>query len=183
MKPTVVFLDRDGVINRDSEAYIKNWSEFALLPGSLEALCRLHETGCRCIVITNQSAIGRGIASRQNVEEIHRRLRRKVADAGGKITDILYCPHTPWDDCGCRKPEPGLILRACRRHGIEPAATAMVGDSVRDIECAVRAGCGASVLVRTGNGVSALEKLNVRGIPVQHVADDLLDAVRWMLDE
>jgi histidinol phosphatase-like enzyme len=106
-----------------------------------------------------------------------------VADAGGKITDILYCPHTPWDDCGCRKPEPGLILRACRRHGIEPAATAMVGDSVRDIECAVRAGCGASVLVRTGNGVSALEKLNVRGIPVQHVADDLLDAVRWMLDE
>jgi D-glycero-D-manno-heptose 1,7-bisphosphate phosphatase len=180
MKPSVVFLDRDGVINRDSETYVKNWSEFSFLPNSLEALRRLNENHCRCVVVTNQSAIGRGIATRADVEEIHRKMSEKVAEAGGWIEDILYCPHVPADGCRCRKPEPGLVLRACRRLGIEPAASAMVGDSARDIECALRAGCGAAVLVRTGNGVGAEGKLRQRGLTPGHVAEDLLEAALWM---
>lgn len=181
MPPSVVFLDRDGVVNRDSEAYVKNWSEFVFLPGSLEALRRLHEAGLRCIVVTNQSAVGRGIAPLRDVEDIHRNLCETVAAAGGRIADVFYCPHTPDDGCGCRKPEPGLVLRACRRHGIDPADAAMVGDSARDIECARRAGCGAAILVRTGNGPTAEGELARRKIRVDHVADDLAAAVDWLL--
>lgn len=181
MKPSVVFLDRDGVINRDSEAYVKNWSEFSFLPNSLEALRRLHENDCRCVVVTNQSAIGRGIATRADVERIHRKMSERVAEAGGRIEDIFYCPHVPADGCRCRKPEPGLVLRACRRLGIEPAASAMVGDSARDIECALRAGCGATVLVRTGNGAGAEGELRQRGLTPGHIAEDLLEAALWLV--
>jgi D-glycero-D-manno-heptose 1,7-bisphosphate phosphatase len=181
MNPSAVFLDRDGVINRDSHDYIRTWSEFAFYPGSLEALRRLHEAGCTVVVVTNQSAIARGITTEAAVEDIHRRLKGCAEAAGGPIADILYCPHGPGHGCTCRKPAPGLIRRACSRHGIDPKTSVLIGDSARDIRSARAAGCGITVLVRTGNGVSAEQELRESGEPPDHVAADLPAAVRWLL--
>ena len=118
-----IFLDRDGVINRDSSEYIKTWEEFEFLPGSLGALQRLTAEGYRIIVITNQSIIGRGWVSLETLEEIFTRMKAEIANNGGRIHDIFFCPHTPGEGCSCRKPEPGLIARAAQTHNIDISAT------------------------------------------------------------
>lgn len=178
----VVFLDRDGVINRDSPDYIKSVVEFEFLPGSREALHRLTEHGFMLVIVTNQSAVGRGWMTADALAAIHRQLCDGVRDHGGRIHDILVCPHRPNENCTCRKPRPGLILEARRRHGIDLDAAVMVGDSAKDIECASNAGVGASVLVRTGNGRQAEETLQRRGITPDGIADDLQAAVDWILN-
>ena len=177
----VVFLDRDGVINRDSPDYIKNWDEFQFLPGSLEALCLLSQAGFRLIIITNQSLIGRGMVPLTVLEETHRKLKAAVAAAGGDILDIFFCPHRPDEACDCRKPAPGLIQQACRRYGIDPADSVMIGDSVKDMLCGCNAGCGTTILVRTGNGLRAEKELAELHIRPDMVAADLLDAARYLL--
>lgn len=177
----VVFLDRDGVINRDSAAYVKSWEEFEFLPGSLAALRRLAAGGLRLIVISNQSAVNRGLVRLEALLDMHRRLQAEVAASGGCITDVFFCPHRPEEGCTCRKPLPGLVHQACRQHGIDPLQAVMIGDSARDIECARNAGCKAAVLVKTGNGINAAATLARRDIPVAHVADDLGHAADWIL--
>ena len=155
----VIFLDRDGVINHDSPDYIKSWAEYEFLPGSLEALASLSEAGYTLIVITNQSIIGRGMVPLEVLQDIHQRMRQAVAEAGGRIYDILYCPHRPDEHCDCRKPEPGLILQAQARHRIDLSEAIMIGDNAKDVECGRRAGCGATILVRTGSGPQAEKEL------------------------
>ncbi len=177
----VVFLDRDGVINRDSPDYIKSVEEFEFLPGSREALRRLAEHGFIAMIVTNQSAVGRGWLTADALAAIHQRLCADVRDAGGLIHDILVCPHRPEEACGCRKPRPGLILEAQHRHGVDLASAVMVGDSAKDIACAVSAGVGASVLVRTGNGRQTEVGLRRSGILPDCIADDLQSAVDWIL--
>jgi D-glycero-D-manno-heptose 1,7-bisphosphate phosphatase len=148
----VVFLDRDGVINRDSPDYIKRWDEFEFLPGSREAIASLTARGATCIVITNQSGVNRGLIPRSALDDIHRRMRDAIRAAGGLISDIFYCPHTPAEQCACRKPRPGLIDRACRKYAIDLATAVMVGDRARDIACGRNAGCGLTLLVTGGPG-------------------------------
>jgi len=177
----VVFLDRDGVINRDSPDYIKTWDEFQFLPGSLEALRLLSQAGFRLIIITNQSIIGRGMVPLRVLEETHRKLKAAVAAEGGDILDIFFCPHRPDEDCDCRKPAPGLIQQACRRYGIDPADSVMIGDSAKDMLCGRNAGCGTTILVRTGNGIQAEKELAELQIRPDLVAADLLDAARCLL--
>ncbi len=177
----VIFLDRDGVINRDSPNYIKCWEEFEFLPGSLEALRLLTQAGYHLILITNQSIINRGMATAEDLAHTHRRLREAVAAAGGRIFDIFFCPHQPDEHCDCRKPKPGLILQAQARHGIELARTIMIGDSGRDIRCGRQAGCGATILVRTGYKPDVEQRLAAEGLHPDAVADDLLAAARWIL--
>ncbi len=177
----VIFLDRDGVINSDSPAYIKSWAEFEFIPGSLSALRRLTAAGFTLIILSNQSAVNRGILKLETLLDIHRRLQADVAAAGGCITDIFFCPHRPEEGCACRKPLPGLLRKACNQHGIDPSQTIMIGDSVRDIECARNAGCRQALLVKTGNGLSAAATLRRRGIRVAYVAEDLRDAADWIL--
>jgi D-glycero-D-manno-heptose 1,7-bisphosphate phosphatase len=178
----VIFLDRDGVINRDSPHYIKNWDEFAFLPGSLEALNQLTREGFELIVITNQSIINRSMVPLAVLEETHRRMGQAVARTGGRLRDIFFCPHRPDESCTCRKPEPGLILQACQRYAIDAGNSIMIGDSSKDILCGRRAGCGATILVRTGNGQSAQEELAVQKIFPDAVADDLYQAARLIID-
>jgi len=178
---TTVFLDRDGVINQDSPDYIKSWAEFRFIPGSREAIARLTEKEITVIVITNQSAVNRGMVTRKILEQMHDRMRRAVADGGGRIADIFYCPHRPDENCGCRKPKPGLIRAAQRRHSLDLTRTAMVGDSAKDIRTGRAAGCGCSVLVRTGNGKRACRELEAAGERPDHVAADLDRAVSWIL--
>lgn len=177
----VVFLDRDGVINRDSPDYITGEAAFEFLPGSCEAIGRLTANGCSVVVVTNQSALGRGWLTAEGLAAIHARLAAGVREHGGRIHDILVCPHRPDEACGCRKPRPGLIAEARRRHAIDLSAAVMVGDSVRDIECGRNAGVGTVVLVRTGNGLQAEAELGRRGPPPDFIAEDLSKAVDWIL--
>ena len=155
MRPSpvrVVFLDRDGVINQDSPDYIKSWSEVRFIPGSLSGIRRLNEAGYTVIVITNQSAVHRGLIPLHELERIHRGMQEAAAAEGGRIAAVFFCPHLPDEGCPCRKPRPGLIRAAQAAYAIDMEQSVMVGDSARDIECARRAGCGRAVLVETGNG-------------------------------
>ena len=178
---STVFLDRDGVINRDSSEYIKRWADFSFLPRSIDAIARLTRGGLRIIVITNQSIIGRGWVPPSGLEDIHRRMTAAIADQGGRIDAIYFCPHHPDDGCECRKPEPGLILRARQDHGLELSRAVMIGDSAKDIACARRAGCGAAVLVKTGNYAEAQKALDNAHISPDVTADDLWAAADWVL--
>ena len=182
MLTKVVFLDRDGVINRDSPDYIKNWSEFEFLPGSISAIKHLTINGFSPLIITNQSAIGRNMISLPDLEYIHTMMKSAISSAGGEIKDIFFCPHAPDDGCDCRKPKPGMIYQARVRFEIDLSTTVMVGDSAKDIECARNAGCGQAVLVQTGNGIQAEKELADKNIFPDHIARDLFEAVRWIMD-
>ena len=178
----VVFLDRDGTINRDSADYVKSREEFEFLPGSLEAIKNLTLNGFVSIVITNQSALPRNLISLNELEFVHTMMAQTVALNGGEIKDVFYCPHMPEDDCGCRKPEPGLIYQAREKYGIDLSAAVMVGDSAKDIECARRAGCGRAVLVKSGKDDDVENELKTRQIHVDYVAKDLYEAAQWILE-
>jgi D-glycero-D-manno-heptose 1,7-bisphosphate phosphatase len=179
--PIVVFLDRDGVINRDSPDYIKSWSEFEFLPGSLEALKHLTMNGFVVMVISNQSVIHRKMISLKALEHIHDMMKQTVLSSGGEIRDIFFCPHVPEDQCDCRKPNIGLILKAEEKHRIDLKASIMVGDSAKDIECARNAGCGTVILVKTGNGALAEKQLKEKMIRPDAIVQDLLAAAHWII--
>ena len=180
-KQRVVFLDRDGVINRDSPDYIKSWSEFEFLPGSLEALKALKTHGFVVILITNQSVIQRKLVSKKGLEHIHDMMKKTVLSNGGEIKDIFFCPHIPEEECDCRKPNPGLILDAGKKYRIDLKASIMVGDSAKDVECARNAGCGTAILVKTGNGISAEKQLIEKMIRPDAIVRDLLEASHWII--
>ena len=177
------FLDRDGVINMDSPDYIKSWEEFFFIDGSLEAIRRLTQNHFQIFLITNQSMINRGMVPLPVLEQMFIKMKQEISAAGGRITDIFFCPHTPDDNCQCRKPLPGLIQQAQARYAIDMDRTFMVGDSAKDIECGINAGCHKSVLVLTGNGKEARKTLAEKQIFPDYIAADLLDAARWMTGE
>ena len=181
MLEKVVFLDRDGTINRDSPGYIKSREEFEFLPGSLEAINKLTRHGFVSIVVTNQSAVPRKLISLKELEFVHNMMTLTVALNGGEIKDIFYCPHMPDEGCDCRKPEPGLIFQAREKYEIDLTAAVMVGDSAKDIECARRAGCGA-VLVKSGQKDDVEAELKTRQISVDYVAKDLYEAAEWIIE-
>ncbi len=181
MKDKFIFLDRDGVINKDSPDYVKNWSEFEFIPESIEAIKLLTENNFTVIVITNQSIINRKMATPDDLEFTHSMMKKSVKEGGGEIKDIFFCPHKPEEGCKCRKPEPGLILEAKKKYGIDVKNSAMVGDSAKDIECARRAGCRYAVLVRTGKYEQAVSSLEEKKIYPDHTASDLFEAVEWII--
>ena len=181
MKECIVFLDRDGVINEDSDAYIKHPSEFVFIPQSPEAIALLNQKGFSIIVITNQSIIGRKMASQNTLDAIFNKMTAGVNAAGGQIHDVFFCPHTVDDGCDCRKPAPGLILAAQKKYDLDLSQTCMVGDRSTDIECARNAGCGKAVLVQTGNGRMAAHELSQKGIIPDYTAVDLYDAAQWII--
>ena len=179
----VVFLDRDGVINHDSPAYIKSLAEFEFLPRSLSAIQKLTQSGIKTIVITNQSALHRGLISQETLGVIHATMTTEVLNHGGRIDDIVYCPHTPQEKCICRKPAPGMIENARRKYGIDLSLAGMVGDSAKDIACARRAGVRYAVLVKTGNIAKAQKELKDLAVTPDCVAQDLYEAVQWLLEQ
>ena len=134
--PTTFLLDRDGVINRDSQDFIKSPSEWVPIDGSLEAIARLTQNGFTVAVASNQSGIGRGLYDRATLAAIHRKMRRAAAAAGGAIDRIVFCPHRPEDGCECRKPAPGLLRRLGEHYGMALRGVPVIGDSLRDLEAA-----------------------------------------------
>ena len=183
MLGNVIFLDRDGVINQNSPDYIKDWSEFHFISHSVDAMRDLTHGGFTIIVITNQSAISRKLISKKELEHVHSKMKDVIESKGGKIRDIFVCPHLPSDGCACRKPSPGLIYQAQSIYNIDLALSVMIGDSVGDIQCGFNAGCGRSILVRTGNGKDAENILTEAGTATDYIAKDLYDAAQWLLHQ
>lgn len=168
MHERLVILDRDGVINFDSPDYIKSPEEWVPIPGSIEAIARLHRHGFRVYVATNQAGIARGKLTEEDLLAIHARMLSAVEEAGGQIAGIEYCPHHPDDHCRCRKPAPGMLLAIEQISGISVKGQPYVGDSLKDIRAAEAAGC-EPILVLTGNGVETAR----RNQSVSAVFDDL----------
>lgn len=188
MSRPAVFMDRDGTISEEV-GYVNHLSRYRLLPRSLEAIRLVNEAGLLAVVTTNQSGVARGYFSQALVEEVHARLRALTAAGGARLDAIYYCPHHPAEGsppwravCDCRKPKPGMIQRAAREHDIDLRNSFVVGDSVVDIEAGATAGV-PGVLVLTGYGRGLVEHQRERfRTPPAHTADDLLDAVRWILE-
>jgi D-glycero-D-manno-heptose 1,7-bisphosphate phosphatase len=171
-----VILDRDGVLNREAEGggYVREPSEFHWLPGALQGLAMLRRAGLQLTIVTNQSGVGRGLMSLEQLASVHRRMQEEAAAHGAALDAVLFCPHAPEEGCACRKPAPGLIEAAIARSGIPAADSIVVGDDGRDLEAAARAGV-AAVLLRTGKGQRTEARLGDARVPVY---DDLLQLAR-----
>jgi len=156
-----VFLDRDGVINRNREDYVKTAEEWVPIPGAMEAIARLSREGFPVVVLTNQSAIGRGYCSEETVKVIHRRMKALVEESGGRISGVYYCPHRPDENCSCRKPATGMIRRARAELDLAEGGY-MVGDAESDMEMGRRDGL-KTVMVLTGRGRSQLDMIRSAG--------------------
>lgn len=154
----LVVLDRDGVINRESAAYIKSPDEWIPLPGSLQAIADLNRAGFTVVVASNQSGIGRGLFDQATLDQIHRRMQQTLAEKGGHLDGIFFCPHHPDDHCDCRKPKPGLLNQISAQFGVPLQDVPVIGDSLRDLDAA-RAVGARPILVRSGYGEQTLQQL------------------------
>lgn len=174
----LIILDRDGVINYDSDAYIKSLEEWIPLPGSIAAIARLSKAGWTVAVATNQSGIGRGYYSEATLQSMHERLCQLVAEQGGQVDLIRYCPHAPEAGCDCRKPLPGLFIQIAEHFNQPLQGVPTVGDSPRDLEAGCAVGC-TPYLVRTGKGARSEHKTLPTGTRVfadlSAVVDHLLE--------
>ncbi len=150
-KMKLVILDRDGTINEDRDDFVKSPDEWVPLPGALEAIARLNQAGWHTVVATNQSGIGRGLFDMAALNAMHAKMNQLLARQGGRIDAVFFCPHTPEDGCGCRKPLSGLFEQIGARFGVALPAVPVVGDTPRDLVAGAAVGCPAH-LVRTGKG-------------------------------
>ena len=202
-----VFLDRDGTINEEV-GYLDRLEKLRLIPGAAEAIRLINESGMKAVVVTNQSGVARGFFDEAFVDEVHARLREMLGEEGASLDGFYFCPHHPTEgrggylqSCDCRKPAPGLLLRAAEELSLDPERSYMVGDTLKDIEAAARIGA-RGILVRTGYGAEAADALESAGEPQPkspgneerphgagapirpvHIAGDLLAAVRWLLKD
>jgi len=174
--PRLVILDRDGVINEDSDDYIKSPQEWVPIAGAADAIARLNRAGYQVVVATNQSGVGRGYFSEATLDAIHDKMRAHIVDAGGELAGIFYCPHSPDAHCDCRKPAPGLIDQIARAFNVNVEGVPLVGDSQRDLECGVARGC-VPVLVKTGKGERTLKKGLPESLDYTAVHDSLAQFV------
>ena len=156
-KPLVI-LDRDGVINQDSDDFIKSVDKFVPIPGSLEAIARLNQAGFLVAIATNQSGVARGLFDLTTLELMHDKLRRLLAEVGGRIDGIFYCPHSPEAGCDCRKPLPGLLEQIAEKFTASLEGVPVIGDSLRDLQSAIAVGA-KPILVRTGKGERTIASL------------------------
>lgn len=179
----LIVLDRDGVINEDSDDYIKSPDEFIPVPGSLDAIAKLNRAGYTVVVATNQSGLARGYFTEQTLQQMHDKLTDLLSQAGGKIEKIYVCPHRPDDNCDCRKPRPGLLERILSDYPVEPGTVTLIGDSLKDLQVA-RAVNITPMLVRTGKGVrteSSLQKDENKSFANTPIFDNLAQAVDHLL--
>ncbi|ARU86491.1 D-glycero-beta-D-manno-heptose 1,7-bisphosphate 7-phosphatase [Pseudomonas sp. M30-35] len=175
----LLILDRDGVINHDSDAYIKSVEEWIPIPSSITAIADLSKAGWTIAIATNQSGIGRGYYGVAELDAMHQRMRQLVAEQGGEIGLILYCPHGPDEGCACRKPKPGMLHSIAAHYAVELKGVWFVGDSSGDLQAATTVDC-QPVLVKTGKGERTLAK----GLPANTlIFDDLAAVARQLLNQ
>ena len=174
----LVILDRDGVINYDSDQYIKSPAEWRPIPGSIEAIARLHQSGFRIAVATNQSGIGRGLFDMATLNAINDKMMEMVFRQGGRIDALFFCPHTASEECGCRKPKTGMLEEIASRFHTDLKGTHLVGDSLKDLQAAAAVGA-QPILVLTGKGRATRE---AGGLPRKAlVFEDLAEAARYLV--
>lgn len=184
-----IFLDRDGVINKERADYVKSWDEFRFLPGTFTALRVLAQLNLPIFIITNQSAIGRQIISKTDVDSIHQQMLDAIAVTGLQICEIFICPHHPTEGCLCRKPAPGMLITAAKCYDLDLFNCVFIGDSITDYLAAQSCGCGAILLRsgRQGKQIDALLHESINGqvnmrLPAVPVFDDLLGAARHLVN-
>jgi D-glycero-D-manno-heptose 1,7-bisphosphate phosphatase len=184
---SLIVLDRDGVINEDSDTYIRSLSDWQPIGGSIKAIAALSQAGFTIAVATNQSGLSRGYLSLEDLEAIHDKLCQQVEEAGGQIAGIFYCPHLPEEGCSCRKPATGLLQAIEDEVGESPRGAIFIGDSLKDLQAARAYGC-RPMLVKTGKGTTTLAGLQSAELLLTDyekvpVYDNLAAAVRDILGE
>jgi D-glycero-D-manno-heptose 1,7-bisphosphate phosphatase len=180
----LVILGRDGILNVYREDHVKSPDEWQPVPGALEALARLNHAGWHAVVATNQSGIGRGMIDMASVNAVHQHMIKCLAEVGGRIDAVFFCPHTPEENCECRKPKPGLMRQIAQRYGIDLRTVPMLCDTVRDLQAARAAGCEPH-LVLSGRAAALSESQLmhiVAQIPGTEVHEDLSGFVDFMLE-
>lgn len=179
MRPAI-FLDRDGVINENRPDHVRTWDQVHFLPGVFDALRRLAASDYALVVVTNQSAVGRGLMTSQALQQINDGIVARVRAEGGRIDALYCCPHRPDEGCACRKPKPGMLLQAAADLGIDLSRSFLVGDAVTDVEAALAAG-SRPFMVRTGRGEAQLAQLHRENHAAVVVVGDLADAAALIL--
>lgn len=162
--PKLVILDRDGTINQDRDDFVKSPEEWVPLPGALEAIARLNHAGWHVVIASNQSGLGRGLFDVASLNAMHDKMHKLLAAAGGRVDAIFFCPHTPEDECTCRKPSPGLFEQIAQRFGVSLKGVPTVGDSLRDLVAGSSAGCEPH-LVLTGKSAGLAPDEARKGLP------------------
>lgn len=175
-----MFLDRDGVLNRDAPGFVTRPDGLHILPGAAKAVALLKQAGFRVVVATNQSGVGRGLMTEDDLQAVHEKLLRELSAEGGRLDAIYYCPHTPWDGCDCRKPLPGMLLRASADHGLDLTRCYFIGDKPTDISAGKAAGC-RTVLVLSG--LEPTYRPEMFPDRPDHVCADVLEAALWVLED
>ncbi|HWQ05155.1 MAG TPA: D-glycero-beta-D-manno-heptose 1,7-bisphosphate 7-phosphatase [Longilinea sp.] len=147
-----IFLDRDGVIIENREDYVRSWSDVEFIPAALEALRNYRSSPFRIVLVTNQSAVGRGLITLKQAQKLNQRITMVVEQAGGRVDGTWMCPHAPHENCACRKPQPGLLLQAATALSLDLSRSYMIGDALSDLKAGRAAGVREAMLVRTGRG-------------------------------
>jgi D-glycero-D-manno-heptose 1,7-bisphosphate phosphatase len=174
-----IFLDRDGVIIENCPTYVRSWADVVIYPQALAALAQMSKLPYQVVIVTNQSAVGRGLISLSTAWAINHRLVEEIARCGGRIDAVFMCPHAPADDCDCRKPRPGLLFRAQQALSLDLSRSLMIGDAWSDVAAAQAAAVGRTVLVRTGRGAAQAGAGAPAGFRLDCLAvyDNLADAL------
>jgi len=177
-----IFLDRDGVIIENRSNYVRSWDDVAIFGQALTTLARINSSPYKIIIVTNQSAIGRGIISLETALEINNRLLKVIKQTGGRIDGIFMCPHAPQDHCECRKPKPGLILQAAESHNLDLSRSFLIGDALSDIMAAQASGVTQTALVRTGLGGEQEIPAQLKALKKLLIYDTLEKALTELVD-
>ena len=172
-----LFLDRDGVIIENRSNYVRTWSDVSFFPQVLSTLKKIESSKYKIFIITNQSAVGRGIMSQEAAVAINKGVVNEIISAGGRIDGIYMCPHTPDDNCSCRKPQPGMIMEAADAFSLDLSHSILIGDALSDIIAGQTAGVGTNILVNTGRGVAQSALPLASQIPPFLIYDSLVKAL------
>lgn len=181
MKQPAIFLDRDGVIIENCSNYVRSWADVVIFPQAVAALAAVRDCPYRIVLVTNQSAVGRGHISHATAAAINDRLLAHVRAAGGRIDAVYMCPHGPDDGCDCRKPQPGLLLRAAEELDIDLSRSVMIGDALTDVMAGQAAGA-RTVLLRTGRGGDQERLPAAAELPPFLIFDTLADALPAVIE-
>lgn len=180
-KHPAIFLDRDGVIIENRANYVRSWDDVEIYPQALQALAAVSHSPYKIIVVTNQSAVGRGIISLAAAQAINERLVDVVRAGNGRVDDVLMCPHAPEAQCNCRKPQPGLLLRAATQHNLDLSQSYMIGDALSDLQAGLAAGVPNVILLRTGRGQKQAQLPAAAALQPLTLFDTLRDALQHVI--
>lgn len=177
-----IFLDRDGVVIEYRQNYIRSWADVVIFPQALAALAKLRSHPCKVVIITNQSAVGRGIIPLSVADDINRRLVQEIEKGGGRVDGVFMCPHAPEEGCDCRKPRPGLLLQAAQALSLDLSRSVLIGDTLNDLRAGEAAGVRQTILVRTGLGVEQAELPEATGLKPFLIYDTMADALAEVIE-